>query len=62
MASLMDLIKDNAEQTVDDEAGCQNDEEEETCLQESQKVSSSEGFYTNDDGTVLLHIYCIHFQ
>jgi hypothetical protein len=61
MASLMDLIKDNAEQTVND-AGCQNDEEEKACLPESQKISSSEGFYTNDDGTVLLHIYCIHCQ
>ncbi|CAB3983883.1 tubulin--tyrosine ligase 12 [Paramuricea clavata] len=53
MASLMDLIKDNAEQTVNGEAGFQNDEEEKACLQESQKISSSEGFYTNGDGKEL---------
>ena len=53
MASLMDLTKDSALHSA-----CQN-EEKQPYLEESLKISAAEGFYTSEDGTVLLHI---HFQ
>jgi hypothetical protein len=51
MALLMDLIKDDCEETVNGH----NDEEKPACPRESLKISSAEAFYTNEEGIVLAH-------